>query len=257
MQIGNGLKIFSGNANRPLAQGIAEKLGQPLGKIRFKRFIDGEIWVQYDENIRGCDLFIIQPTNPPAENLIELLIMIDAARRASAKRITTVIPYFGYARQDRKDQPRVSITAKLIANIISHAGADRVLTIDLHTPQIQGFFDIPMDHLATTKIFTDYFRQKGIKDLLLVAPDLGRFKIFAETFNVPMALVIKRRVGNDIEIQGVVGDVKSKNCLLIDDILSSGNTLLKGVAALRHLGANDIYVACTHALLSDHTVLKL
>jgi len=252
------MKIFSGTANRPLAERIVKKLRQPLGNVRFKRFGDGEIWMRYEENIRGIDVFIIQPTNPPAENLLELLIMIDAARRASARRITVVIPYFGYARQDRKDQPRVPISAKLVANLLVAAGADRVLTVDLHAAQIQGFFDIPLDHLTATKIFAEYFQKKGLKDLILVAPDLGRFKSLADRLKASMVLVVKRRtVEGKVEVQGVLGDVTGKNLLIVDDIVSSGNTLLKSIAALKERGANDIYVACTHALLCEQASQKL
>jgi len=254
----NDMKIFSGTANRPLAERIAKELRQPLGKLLFKRFSDGELWVKYDENIRGVDVFIVQPTNPPAENLLELLIMIDAARRASARRITAVIPYFGYARQDRKDQPRVPISAKLVANLLVAAGADRVLTVDLHAAQIQGFFDIPLDHLTATKIFAEYFQKKGLKDLILVAPDLGRFKSLADRLKASMVLVVKRRAAEGkVAIQGVLGEVKGKNLLIVDDIVSSGDTVLKAIAALKQRGAKDIYVACTHALLCGQATKKL
>jgi ribose-phosphate pyrophosphokinase len=201
--------LFSGNANRVLAEKIAENLEMPLGAAEISYFSDGEIWVKYNQNIRGADVFIIQPTNSPARNMLELLIMIDAARRASAERITAVIPYFGYARQDRKDQPRVAITAKLMANLITTAGADRVLTMDLHAPQIQGFFDIPLDHLYGATIFCEYYREMAVPNLTVVSPDIGGIHLaraYAKRLNAPLALIDKRRTKhNESEILHIIG----------------------------------------------------
>lgn len=257
MQIGE-LKIFSGSSNYPLSERIAQELEQPLGNVQIKRFPDGEIGVKYEESVRGADLFIIQSTCSPADNILELLIMMDAAKRASARRITAVIPYFGYARQDRKDKPRVPISGKLMANLITAAGADRILTIDLHAPQIQGFFDIPVDHLTATNLFSAYFQKNGFGDLLLVAPDLGRFKSLADELEAPGVLVVKNRTASGtIEIYDVIGDVKDKNLLIVDDIVSSGNTLLEAISVLKTHGARDIYVAVTHALFSANGVQML
>ena len=256
-------KIFSGTANPDLTKKIAENLGLELGLVDIRRFSDGEIWVKYNENIRGTDVFIVQATNSPAENLLELLIMIDAARRASAARITAVIPYFGYARQDRKDQPRVPISAKLIANLITVASADRVLTMDLHTPQIQGFFDIPFDHLYCSYVFLDYFRKKNIPDLVVMAPDLGGINMaraYSKRLKVDLALAYKcREEQNKVAEIEIMGNVRDKNVLIIDDMIDTGNTLIRAVEKLKEKkqGARDIYVACTHALLNDDAVKKL
>jgi ribose-phosphate pyrophosphokinase len=251
-------KLFSGRANPALAQKIAAYLNLALGENEFRDFSDGETWVKFSENIRGVDVFIIQPTGAPARNLLELLIMCDAAHRASALRITAVIPYFGYARQDRKDQPRVSITAKLVANLLTTAGADRVLTMDLHAPQIQGFFDIPVDHLYSAPIFTDYYRAKNIKDLVVVSPDIGGTHLaraYAKRLNAPMAMIDKRRPRpNAVEVMNVIGNVEGKNCLLIDDICDTGGTLTTAARRLKEMGALDIYASCTHPILSGPAV---
>ncbi len=246
-------KIFSGSSNLPLAQKIAEKLGMPLGSLELKRFSDGEIWVKYGENIRGLDIFIIQPTNPPAENLLELLIMVDAAKRASAKRITAVIPYFGYSRQDRKDQPRVSITAKLVANLITVAGADRVMTMDLHAAQIQGFFDIPFDHLYGSTIFSGLF--DDIKDnLVVVSPDVGGIKIarsYAKRLHADLVVIDKRRPKQNLaEVVHIIGSVENRDVLLVDDLIDTAGTFVGAIEALKKNGAKNIYGAITHPLLS-------
>ena len=249
------IKIFSGNSNRPLAELIAKAYGMPLGSLELKKFKDGEIWAKYNENIRGADVFLIQPTNSPSDNLLELLIMLDAARRASAERITAVIPYFGYARQDRKDQPRVAITAKLVANLLTTAGADRVLTMDLHAAQIQGFFDIPLDHLYSATIFCDYFRKKKIPDLVVMAPDVGGIRMaraYAKRLDAPLAVIDKRRpAANVAEAVHVIGEVKDRNVLIVDDLVDTGGTLVQAVHAVKKHGARAVYAACTHAILSD------
>ncbi|RMF66137.1 MAG: ribose-phosphate pyrophosphokinase [Calditrichaeota bacterium] len=253
--------IFSGTANRDLAEKIAEYVGVPVGEAEITQFSDGEIWVKYDQNIRGADVFIIQPTNAPAKNLLELLIMLDAARRASAERITAVIPYFGYARQDRKDQPRVSITAKLMANLITTAGADRILTMDLHAPQIQGFFDIPVDHLYSSTVFSDCFRDMSIPDLTVVSPDIGGITLaraYAKRLHAPLAIIDKRRPRpNHAEIVNIIGKVENRNILIIDDIVDTAGTLCNAAVALKDHGAKDIYVACTHPILSGPAIERL
>jgi ribose-phosphate pyrophosphokinase len=248
------LKIFSGRGNRPLAEKIAKASGVGLGKLDIRNFSDGEIWVKYSDNIRGDDVFVVQSTQPPAENLIELLILIDAAKRASARRVTAVIPYFGYARQDRKDQPRVSITAKLVANLITEAGADRVIAMDLHAAQIQGFFDIPLDHLYASAVFSDYFRKKKIPNLAVVSPDVGGLKMarsYAKRLEADLILIDKRRPkANEAEVMNIIGKVEGKNVLIVDDLIDTGGTFVNAVAALKQHGAKDIYGACTHPILS-------
>jgi ribose-phosphate pyrophosphokinase len=257
----NSLKIFAGTIGKKLAEKIVTYLNIPLGDSSIKYFSDGEIWVKYNENIRGCDVFIIQSTNSPSDNLMELLIMIDAARRSSAKRITAVIPYFGYARQDRKDQPRVAITAKLVANLITTAGADRVLTMDLHAAQIQGFFDIPLDHLYSAPILVDYFQQKGIKDLVVLAPDIGGVKIaraYAKRLHVPLAIADKRRPRpNEAEVMNIIGNVNNKSILIIDDIVDTGGTMIQAAEAALQEGAKGAYAGCTHSVLSGNAIEKL
>jgi len=247
-------KLFAGRSNPQLAEKIANYLGKPLGNLTIKNFSDGEIWVKYEENIRGTDVFLIQSTNAPAENLLELLIMIDAAKRASASRITAVIPYFGYARQDRKDQPRVSITAKLVANLIAYSGVDRVLTMDLHTPQIQGFFDIPLDHLYAASIFIDHVKKLDIPDLVVASPDIGGVHLarsYARRLGTELVILDKRRLRHNVSlVTRLIGDVKNKNILLVDDLVDTAGTLVKGAQVLKENGAENIYVACTHAILS-------
>lgn len=253
-------KVFSGSSNRPLAEKIAGKLGKPLGKVELKRFSDGEIWVKYHENIRGLDVFIIQPTIPPAENILELLILIDAAKRASAKRITAVIPYFGYSRQDRKDQPRVSITAKLLANLITIAGTDRVITMDLHAAQIQGFFDIPFDHLYSSSIFSGLFKDIS-KNLVVVSPDIGGIKMarsYAKRLHCNLAVIDKRRPKTNLaEVVHIIGRVEKKDVLLVDDLVDTGGTLVSAIDALKENGARNIYGSITHPLLSGPALERI
>ena len=255
------LKIFSGSSNPELAKGIAKNLKVPLGNIELKRFSDNEIWVKYGENIRGTDCFLVQSTNAPAENLLELLIMIDAARRASAARITAVIPYFGYARQDRKDQPRVSVTAKLVANLLAKAGADRVLTMDLHAPQIQGFFDIPLDHLYAATILYEFFKYTEIQNLVVASPDIGGIRLaraYARRLHVPLAVLDKRRPKpNMAQVLNLIGDVNGKEVLLIDDIVDTAGTLKEAVEFILNKGAVKVFAACTHPLLSGDAVEKI
>ena len=232
----------------------------PLGLVELKRFSDNEIWVKYLENIRGSDIFIVQSTNPPAENLIELLIMVDAAKRASAQRITAVIPYFGYSRQDRKDQPRVSITAKLVANLITVAGADRVITMDLHAAQIQGFFDIPFDHLYGSSIFSGLFND--IKaNLVVVSPDVGGIKIarsYAKRLNASLVVIDKRRPKqNHAEVVHIIGNVKNKDVLIVDDLIDTGGTFVGAIDALKKEGAKNIYGAVTHPVFSGPAVERI
>ena len=248
------LKIFSGRSSKYLGVKIAECLGKQLGHVEFKTFSDGEIWTKYSENIRGNDVFIIQSTNPPAENLMELLIMIDAAKRSSALRVNAVIPYFGYARQDRKDQPRVSITAKLIANLLQKAGADRIITMDFHAPQIQGFFDIPVDHLYGSAIFLKKFVSMKIKNLAVASPDVGGIKMaraYAKRLHSDLIVIDKRRPKPNVaEVMNIIGEVKGKNVLIVDDLIDTGGTFSNAVLELEKQGAKEIYGACTHPILS-------
>lgn len=258
----NNCLIFSGNANPELSRKIAEYLGKELGKINIYRFTDGEICLQIEENVRGKDVFIIQPTCPPVnENLMELLITLDAFRRASPRRITAVLPYFGYARQDRKDKPRVPITAKLVANLLVSAGADRILTMDLHAPQIQGFFDIPVDHLFAAPVIINYLKIKNMKNPVVVAPDVGGVKTaraFAKRLNAGLAIVDKRRIGPDlVETIHVIGEVKNCDTIIIDDLISTGNTMVEAAHKLLSEGASSVYGACTHAVFSNNTVERL
>lgn len=257
----NALRIISGTANPPLARRIAQYCGVSLTECEVCRFSDGEVKVQINQNVRGSDLFIVQPTNPPAENLLELLIMIDASRRASAKRITAVIPYYGYARQDRKDQPRVSITAKLIANLITQAGANRIITMDLHASQLQGFFDIPHDHLYASGVFNEYFRIKGLENIVAVSGDVGSIKMaraFAKKMKCGLAIIDKRRPeDNRAEVMNVIGEVKDKNVVLRDDLVDTGGTLVQGAQALKDHGALDIYSCVTHGVLSADAIRRI
>jgi ribose-phosphate pyrophosphokinase len=250
----HGLKLLSGTANRVLAEEIARHLGIELCRVNLGRFADGEISVRIDENVRGNDVFILQPTNPPAENIMELLLLIDAARRASAARITCVMPYYGYARQDRKDQPRVPIGAKLMANMIMAAGVDRVLGVDFHQHQLQGFFDVPVDHLYAMPVFTAHYRKMQLHDPVVVAPDVGSAKMargFAKRLNATLAIIDKRRPQPNVsEVVNVVGDVEGHDCILVDDMIDTAGTVTEASRALKTLGAQDIYICATHALLS-------
>jgi ribose-phosphate pyrophosphokinase len=255
------LKIFSGRSNRSLAEKICHEANVPLGEVSIKTFSDGEIWIKYVENIRGDDVFIIQPTQPPADNLLELLIMLDAAKRSSAKRVTAVIPYFGYARQDRKDQPRVAISAKLVANLITEAGADRVITMDLHTAQIQGFFDIPMDHLYSSVVLIDSLTKMNISNLAVASPDVGSIKMarsYAKRLNCELILIDKRRPKqNEVEVMNIIGNVEGKNILIVDDLMDTAGTFVNAAEALRKNGAREIYGACTHPVLSGKAYKRL
>jgi ribose-phosphate pyrophosphokinase len=248
------LKVFGGRSNRPLAQKITDSLGQPLGDCEIRTFSDGELWVKYGENIRGSDVFVVQSTIPPAENLMELLIMIDAAKRASARKVTAVIPYFGYARQDRKDQPRVSITAKLAANLLTTAGADRIITMDLHAPQVQGFFDIPVDHLYSSAVLVKHFKRKVIRNLVVASPDVGGIKMaraYAKRLEADLVVIDKRRPRQNVaEVMNIIGDVQGKNILIVDDLVDTAGTLCNAVEALHRAGAASVYAACTHPVLS-------
>jgi len=257
-QLKDEIKLLTGSANRPLAQKISEYLKIPLCGCDTKRFSDGEISIKINENIRSKDVFIIQSTNSPAENLMELLLMMDACRRASAKWITAVIPYYGYARQDRKDQPRVPISAKLVANLITASGADRVVNMDLHAPQVQGFFDIPSDHLFSSRIFNEYFSKFKIPRAVVVSPDVGSIKMaraFAKNLETPLAIIDKRRPeANKAEVLNIIGEVEGKNVIIRDDIIDTGGTLTEAATELRKKGALEIYACCTHALLSGEAV---
>ncbi len=249
------LKLFTGNANRPLAEDIGRYLKMPLGQAHVGRFADGEINVQIEENVRGSDCYVIQPTcRPVNENMIELLIMIDALRRASAGRITAVIPYFGYARADRKAAPRMPISSKLMANLITTAGANRVITMDLHASQIQGFFDIPVDHLYAAPIILEYVRKKNLKNLCVVSPDVGgveRARAFAKRLNAQLVIIDKRRPRpNEASVYNIIGDVAGKNCIILDDMVDTGGTLTKVAAKIRENGATKVYAACVHGVLS-------
>ena len=256
-----GAKLISGTANRALAEEVARCLGVELCKVTLSRFSDGELFVRIDENIRGADVFIIQPTNPPAENMLELLLLIDAARRASAGRITCVLPYYGYARQDRKDQPRVAIAAKLMANLIESAGADRILGLDFHQHQLQGFFDVPVDHLYAAPVITAHYRKKNLTDLVVVAPDVGAAKMargFAKRLDASLAIIDKRRPrANVSEVLNVVGDVEGKACLIADDMIDTAGTVTEAARALKRMGATDVFVCATHALLSGPAAQRL
>jgi ribose-phosphate pyrophosphokinase len=255
------LLLLSGRANRPLAAEIGERIGTSPDAATIRQFEDGEIFVRIDRNARGRDVYIVQPTAAPADNILELLLLIDAAHRASAARVTAVIPYFGYGRQDRKDQPRVAIGAKLCANLIVAAGADRVISIDFHQHQIQGFFDIPVDHLYAAPVITRYFLDLGLEDLVVVAPDVGSAKMArgtARRLDATFAIIDKRRPkANSSEVLNVVGDVEGMNCLVVDDMVDTAGTLSNAVHALKDRGAKAVYAAATHALLSGEAVARL
>ena len=256
-----GFRVLTGTANRALAENIVKHLDTELTKCTTSRFADGEVFARIDENVRGADVYIVQPTNPPAENIMELLLLIDAARRASAARITCVVPYFGYGRQDRKDQPRVAIGAKLMANMLTGAGADRLLAIDFHAHALQGFFDIPVDHLYAAPVLTAHYRKKNLKDLVVVAPDVGSAKMargFAKRLDASLAIIDKRRpAANVAEVVNVVGEVEGRDCLLADDMIDTAGTVSESARALKDLGARDIYICATHALLSGPAVERL
>jgi ribose-phosphate pyrophosphokinase len=257
------LRLFSGSANIPLSQEVARYLGMDLGPMVRKRFADGEIYVQIQESIRGCDVYLIQPTCCPVnDHLMELLIMIDACRRASARQITAVLPYYGYARADRKTAGRESITAKLVANLITQAGANRLLAMDLHSAQIQGYFDIPFDHVYGSPVMLDYLISKQLEDVVVVSPDVGgvaRARAFAKKLNdAPLAIIDKRRqVHNVAEVMNVIGDVAGKTAILVDDMIDTAGTISEGARILRQEGARQVYACATHAVFSGQAVERL
>jgi ribose-phosphate pyrophosphokinase len=258
----NDIKIFTGNSNRALVERVCDYLSIPLGNATVGKFPDGEIDVKVDEDVRGADIFIIQPTCPPVnDSLAELLILIDCFKRASSARITAVLPYYGYARKDRKDEGRVPITAKLVANLITKAGADRLLTMDLHAAQIQGFFDIPVDHLLAFPVISDYYKEKDLSDFVVVSPDVGGIKIarlYSNHLHMRLAVVDKRRFGpEDIEVGFVIGDVEGRNAIIIDDLIATGGSICQAARVLKEKGAKDIYVAATHPVLCGAAVEKL
>jgi ribose-phosphate pyrophosphokinase len=260
-------KIFSGTANESLADEVCQFLGMPRGQAQVTRFADGEAYVQIQENVRGADVFVVQPTCRAVhatrstgvdENLMELLLMVDALKRASARRITAVIPYFGYARQDRKDKPRSPISSKLVADLLTTAGIHRALIVDLHTPQLQGFFNIPVDHLFASPVLVDHFKKLNLPNLTVVSPDAGgveRARFFAKKVDAALAIVDKRRVEMNVaEVMHVIGDVRGRTCLIIDDLIDTAGTLVKTAMALMENGANDVYACASHAVLSDPAV---
>ena len=259
----NNLAIFTGNANSKLAEDICKCLGKELSKATVSRFSDGEIEVKINENVRGKDVFVVQPTGSPVnENLMEALILFDALKRASSQRITAVMPYYAYARQDRKDQPRVSITAKLVANLITTAGADRVLTMDLHAGQIQGFFDIPLDHLYGVNVFVDYILDsKKLNDLVIVSPDVGgikRARSYAKRLSAGLAIVDKRRKSPEAtEVMHILGEVEGKNAIIVDDLIATGSSLIEAITAIKKAGAKDIYAVISHGVLSGNAISNI
>jgi len=256
-------KVFSGSANPSLAEEVCESLGAPLGAAMIKRFADGETHLQIQENVRGADVFVMQPTCTPVDqHLMELLLLLDAFKRASAERITAVLPYYGYARQDRKDRPRMPISAKLVASLLERAGANRVLAVDLHAAQIQGFFDIPVDHLFSAPVMVDYFQDKFPKgESTVVSPDAGgveRARSFAKRLNAPLAIIDKRRTdANVAEVMNIIGEVRGKHCLMVDDLVDTAGTLVKGVEALLNQGAKSVSACATHAVLSGPAVDRI
>ena len=263
VQSNSRLKIFSGSANLSLSEEVARYLGVDLGPMVRKRFADGELYVQIQESIRGCDVYLIQPTcHPVNDNLMELLIMIDACRRASARQVTAVIPYYGYARADRKTAGRESITAKLVANLITQAGASRILAMDLHSAQIQGYFDIPVDHVYGSPMLLDYLKQKNLSDLVVVSPDVGgvaRARAFAKKLNdAPLAIIDKRRQAHNVaEVMNVVGDVAGKTAVLVDDMIDTAGTISEGARLLRSEGARQVYACVTHPVFSPPAIERL
>src|SRR5277367_6728252 len=255
-------KIFSATANEPLADEVCHFLGMQRGQAQVTRFADGECYVQIQENVRGADVFVMQPTCRPVDmHLMELLLMMDALKRASARRITAVIPYFGYARQDRKDKPRVPISSKLVADLLTAAGADRALVVDLHAPQLQGFFNIPVDHLFASPVLVDYFRKLSLPDLTVVSPDAGgveRARFFAKKVDAALAIVDKRRIEMNVaEVMNVIGDVSGRTCLIIEDLIDTAGTLVKVAQALVENGAGSVYACCSHPVLSGPAVENL
>jgi ribose-phosphate pyrophosphokinase len=256
------LKVFTGNAHPQLGEGIARALGIPLGRAHLSRFSDGEVWFQIQDNVRGADVFVVQPTAPPVnENLMELLVMLDAFKRSSASRLTAVIPYYGYARQDRKDKPRVPISAKLVADLISTAGTDRILTMDLHAAQIQGFFDVPVDHLFAAPVIMDYVSRLKLPRLTVVSPDAGgveRARAYAKRLEAALAIVDKRReTPNVAEIHHVIGDVEGRTALIVDDIVDTAGTLAKVAEAIKEAGAREVLASSSHAVLSGNAMEKI
>ena len=256
------MKVFSGTANEPLAQAICKYIGIELGKCNITPFPDGETFVKVEENVRGEDIFIVQPTSPPTNhNLMELFIMMDAVRRASAQRITAVLPFYGYARQDRKDQPRVPITAKLVANLLVAAGANRILAMDLHAQQIQGFFDIPVDHLYAAPVMYEYLKKKNLKNLVVVSPDVGGLKMahaYSQTLEGELAIVAKRRKSaTEVESMAVIGDIEGKNVLLVDDLTETAGTLTHAAALLKKKGAQKMLACVSHAILNEIGIERL
>ncbi len=256
------MKVFSGTSNRPLAERIAESIGIPLGKCAVSAFPDGETFVKIEENVRGEDVFVVQSTSPPTNHhLMEMFIMMDAVRRASASRITAVLPFYGYARQDRKDQPRVPITAKLVANLLVAAGANRVLTMDLHAQQIQGFFDIPVDHLYAAPVMYEYLKTKNLSNLVVVSPDVGGLKMahaYSQVMEADLAIVAKRRKSaTEIESMTVIGDIRGKTVLMVDDLTETAGTLTAAAALLKKKGARQIYACVSHAILNDLGIARL
>lgn len=262
MITGKALKLFSGNSNHALAEEIAEYIGQPLGQATVTTFSDGEIRVRIEENVRGADVFLIQSCCPPVNtSIMELLIMIDAVKRSSASRITAVIPYYGYARQDRKDQPRVPISAKLVADLLTTAGAQRVLTMDLHAGPIQGFFNIPVDHLYATPVLLDYIRKRDMQNVVIVSPDAGgveRARAFAKRLDAALAIIDKRREGaNKAQIMNVIGDVKGKHAVILDDMIDTAGTIVQTAQVCADNGALSVWAGCTHAVLSGPALERL
>ncbi len=256
------MKIFSGSSNRPLAENICEAVGAELGRCTVNSFPDGETFVKIDENVRGQDAFVVQSSSPPSnEHLMELFIMMDALRRASAKRITAVVPFYGYARQDRKDQPRVPITAKLVANLLVAAGANRILTMDLHAQQIQGFFDIPVDHLYAAPVIYEYLRSKALTDLVVVSPDVGGLKMahaYSQILEAGLAIVAKsRKSATEVEALSVIGDVDGKRVLMVDDLTETAGTLTTAASLLRKRGATQVMACVSHAVLNDLGIQRL
>lgn len=256
------MKIFSGTSNHPLAEAIAANIGTELGKCTVSAFPDGETFVKIEENVRGEDVYLVQSTCPPTNhNLMEMFIMIDALRRASASRITPVIPFYGYARQDRKDQPRVPITAKLVANLLVTAGANRILTVDLHAQQIQGFFDIPVDHLYAAPVIYEYLKKKNIPNLVVVSPDVGGIKMayaYAQFLETELAIVAKRRKSaSEVESMGIIGEVDGQNVLLVDDLTETAGTLTQASALMKKSGARQVFACVSHALLNDTGIERL